>query len=72
MSSHYRVRWEIDIEDIPDITEAIKKAMYYMTTYMQSSVYEVEDRKTGQVYEVDCEPEVWEVTEKSTDNETDK
>lgn len=63
MSKHYRIKWEIDIENEEDITTAVLKAQTYMQLYMTVSVYEVENKKTGEKWEVDCAENPYEVTQ---------
>ncbi len=65
MNKHYRVKWEIDVEDVDinDPVAAVRRAMIYMDDYKNVSVYDVEDRKTGEQWSVDMEPESPEVTE---------
>lgn len=52
---HYRVKWEIDVEDTDNPIDAVIDCWRRLRHDDNTWIWQVTDMKTQQVYEVDCE-----------------
>ncbi len=60
----YTVTWILTVEEKESPEHAITDCWHRLQAHSNDWIWEVRNEDTGEEWEVDCEPEVWEITDK--------